>query len=400
LAAKKATRTTTKKLKDKWRAKQWYTIHAPDIFDNREVPATPADDPSKLNNRIVEVTMQELTQDFGKSHIKLKFKIIRIAGFEAYTDFVGHEFTTDYIRRLTRRRRTKIDGVFDVTTKDGYRIRVKPMAIAEHRIQSSQKSAIRHLMKDVVLDAANKRRMGEFVHDMITGDISRGIFRNCKHIYRLKRIDIRRSEILGQLSSHKPVEGEPEDVDAIPEPAEEGEATSGSDITEEGEEVTGDEGEIPLEEGTSGTEMDIETDEAIAEEDDEKQMIVEEIMDEVPTDVVGAEEEAGNKEESEEITDVVPTDEVVAAEEVADNIVGSEESMEGEEPEIKDVETTPPEAAFEESPEKTGDHAPEADAVVPADKSEKKVAEPEVPEPEVSDSEQQESGSEQKEEEE
>ncbi|MCK4615100.1 MAG: hypothetical protein KAU14_09880, partial [Thermoplasmata archaeon] len=67
LAAKKASRATSKKLKDKWRAKQWYTITAPEIFDSREVPATPADDPSKLMGRVVEVTMQELTSDFSKS---------------------------------------------------------------------------------------------------------------------------------------------------------------------------------------------------------------------------------------------------------------------------------------------------------------------------------------------
>ena len=226
MAAKKVSRTTTKKLKDKWRAKQWYTIHAPEIFDNKEIPSTPADDPSKINGRVIEVTMQELTGDFSKSYIKLKFRVSRVAGFDAYTTFVGHEFTSDYIRRLTRRRRTKVDGVFDVTTKDGYRIRVKPMAIAEYRIQSSQKTAIRHLMNNVVIDTAQKQRMGEFIHTMIGGDLSRDIFRACKPIYRLKRIDIRRSEILGQLSTHRAIEDEPEDYDAIPEE----EVAEGEDI--------------------------------------------------------------------------------------------------------------------------------------------------------------------------
>ncbi len=221
MAAKKASRATSKKLKDKWRAKQWYTITAPEIFDSREVPATPADDPSKLMGRVVEVTMQELTSDFSKSNIKLKFRINRIAGFEAKTVFVGHELTSDYIRRLTRRRRTKVDGIFDVTTKDGYRIRVKPMAIADHRIQSSQKSALRKIMNEVVVRKGRGMLMGEFVNAVISGELSRDIFQSCKPIYRLKRIDIRRSDILGRLSTHKKVEGEPEDIDAIPEEEEE-----------------------------------------------------------------------------------------------------------------------------------------------------------------------------------
>lgn len=229
MAVKKTSRTATKKLKDKWRAKEWYTIHAPDMFEGKEIPATPADEPGKLMGRVVEVTMQELTGDFSKSYIKLKLKINRIAGFDAYSTFIGHEFTTDYIRRLTRRRRTKIDGIFDVTTRDGYRIRVKPMAIAENRIQSSQKAAIRERMHRAVREIAAGQMMGDFIGSMIRGDLSRDIFKECKPIYRLKRIDVRRSDVLGQLTSHRAVEDEPLNIDAANEDDEgrhgEGEST-------------------------------------------------------------------------------------------------------------------------------------------------------------------------------
>lgn len=250
MAAKKVTRATAKKMKDKWRAKQWYSITAPDIFDNKEMPETPADEPSKLMGRTVEVTMHELTNDFSKSNIKVSFRINKIVGLEAKTTFIGHEFTSDYIRRLTRRRRTKVDGVFDVTTKDGYRIRVKPMAIAEHRIQSSQKSAIRKLMKDIVLKMAREQVLGEFVRSMIGGELSRNIFQACKPIYRLKRVDIRKSEVLGQLSTHKNVEKEPEDIDKIPEepePAGEDEDVADEAVVEETEIDEEPEPETPVE---------------------------------------------------------------------------------------------------------------------------------------------------------
>jgi small subunit ribosomal protein S3Ae len=284
LAAKKVSRATSKKLKDKWRAKQWYSIHAPDMFDNKEIPGTPADEPDKLMNRIVEVTMQELTGDFSKSYIKLKLRIKRIAGFDAYTSFIGHEFTSDYIRRLTRRRRTKIDGVFDVTTKDGYRIRVKPMAIAEHRIQSSQKVAIRHQMDEVVNSIASQQRMAEFVSSMIRGDVSRDIFRLCKPIYRLKRIDIRRSQVLGQLSTHRNVELEPEDIDAIPDDerivGEDGEPIDidaiPDDETPEGEDAVGEDSEDSVGE-------DADTEDSVEEEkEDSEDPAKEEVAPEEP----------------------------------------------------------------------------------------------------------------------
>ena len=64
-------------------------------------------------------------------HVKLKFKITEIDGFDAQTVFIGQDLTSDYIRRLTRRKRTKTDHVIDIATKDGYIVRVKPMSITE-----------------------------------------------------------------------------------------------------------------------------------------------------------------------------------------------------------------------------------------------------------------------------
>jgi len=286
LVKKKVSRTTAKKMKDKWRAKQWYKIYAPDMFDGKEIPETPADDPSKLLGRVVEVTMQELTSDFSKSNIKLKFKVTRIAGLEAHTIFVGHDLTSDYIRRLTRRRRTKIDGVYDVTTKDGYRVRVKPMAIAEHRIQSSQKSTIRNIMKDVLLKEASKQLLGEFVKNIISGEMSREIFKACKPIYTLKRIEMRRSEILGQLSSHKAVEKEAADIDKLPETggeiAAEGESTEESEEVEEESGETVEEQEPEEEDEKSPEEIEPEPEEIKNEGRSEPESVLEPVPESVP----------------------------------------------------------------------------------------------------------------------
>ena len=358
MAAKKVSRATTKKLKDKWRAKQWYTIHAPELFDNKEIPSTPADDPSKIQGRVVEVTMQELTGDFSKSYIKLKFRVSRVAGFDAYTTFIGHEFTSDYIRRLTRRRRTKVDGVFDVTTKDGYRIRVKPMAIAEHRIQSSQKAAIRQQMSDVVMSLAKGQRMGEFIGAMIQGDVSRDIFRACKHIYRLKRIDIRRSQVLGQLSTHKAIEEDPEDIDAIPEEGteidaipegEEGEEQP-SDLTEEGagSDLTEEspEGDIPVSE--EGAEESVPAEVPASEEIPEESAPIEEPASEEVTETIPEESAPIEEPASEEDTETIPEEsapiEEPASEEATETI--PEESAPTEEPDAEEVTETIPEESI------------------------------------------------------
>ncbi|HIH01795.1 TPA: 30S ribosomal protein S3ae, partial [Thermoplasmata archaeon] len=124
-------RATAKKVKDRWRAKEWYKVYAPDMFSRMQLGETPADSPDNVMGRITEATVQDLTGDFSKMHIKLKFKVHDVRGFEAHTMFAGHDLTSDYVRRLTRRKRTKTDTVVKVVTKDGWGVVIKPMAVSE-----------------------------------------------------------------------------------------------------------------------------------------------------------------------------------------------------------------------------------------------------------------------------
>jgi small subunit ribosomal protein S3Ae len=189
-------RAAAKKVKDKWRAKEWYKLYAPEMFSKMQLGETPSDTPEGVLGRITEATVQDLTGDFSKMHIKIKFKVNNVSGLDAHTVFIGHDLTSDYVRRLTRRKRTKTDAVVDVTTKDSWEIRVKPMAVSEQRIQASQETAVRHIMDDVVKKAAAEVTIGEFVRMLIMGELSKRISDASKIIVPIKRIEIRRSEVV------------------------------------------------------------------------------------------------------------------------------------------------------------------------------------------------------------
>lgn len=243
----KKSRVTARKIKDKWKAKNWYNLIAPTMFNKALIGETLADDPEILMGRISEVTVQDLTGDFSKMHIKLAFKIQDVRGNDAHTQFVGHDLTSDYVRRLTRRKKTRTDSTVDVVTKDGTGIRVKPMAIADRRIQSSKQTAIREVMEQVVTNAAKEKTIGEFVKAIISGELAKSVAVACKPIQPMQRVEIRKSEVVsfGELpempeeelieESEEPLEEKPEEVaeelgevaeEPVGEPAEE-------DLTEE-----------------------------------------------------------------------------------------------------------------------------------------------------------------------
>lgn len=216
--AKARSRSAAKKIKDKWKAKTWYTILAPSLFDKIPVAETLADGPNALIGRITDASLQDITNDFRKSHIKLFFRVFKVEDTQAQTQIVGHSLTSDYIRRMIRRRRSRIDGVYDVTTRDGAILRVKPFAIAEKRIQSSQKKTIREVMKKTISENAAALTLNEFISEALEGKVGSDIYKNCKNIYPVKRIEVAKTEVLQQPTieikeKKKPVQKEePETV--------------------------------------------------------------------------------------------------------------------------------------------------------------------------------------------
>jgi small subunit ribosomal protein S3Ae len=205
MAVKKA-KTAARKVKDKWKAKEWYKLYAPRMFNQVELGETPSSEPSAIMGRNTEVTVHELTGDFSKMHIKIRFQVNDIRGLDAHTNFIGHDLTSDYVRRLTRRKRTKTDHVVDVRTKDGFLIRVKPMSITEQRIQAAQETAIRNIMTETLTTLAADMTVSELVKSIITGDLSKELSNAAKIIIPIKRIEVRKSEVLeiGNASGEEP----------------------------------------------------------------------------------------------------------------------------------------------------------------------------------------------------
>ena len=258
LAEKKkaAAKPAARKVKDRWKAKEWYKIQAPNMFNQASLGETPSSDATSLIGRTTEVTVHDLTGDFSKMHVKLKFRVNDVRGLEAHTIFVGQDLTSDYIRRLTRRKKTKTDHVIDVVTKDGYKVRIKPMSITDKRIQASQETAVRTVMTNDLQAAASEMTISDLVKIIISGDLARCLSTTAKVIVPIKRVEIRKTEVLemGSVESQNqsiveveaPAEEEKpaeEETEAEAPVAEEGEEIEQGEELEAEEEVLGEEGE-------------------------------------------------------------------------------------------------------------------------------------------------------------
>ncbi|MEM1563125.1 MAG: 30S ribosomal protein S3ae [Candidatus Bathyarchaeia archaeon] len=191
---------SSKKVKDKWRSKVWYTVVAPPYFGNVELGAIPADEPEKLIGRVIEATLYDITGDFSHQYLKLYFQVTQVEGKTARTMFKGHEYSRDYLRSLVRRRTTKVDGIFNVSTKDGYRFRVAVCAFTLSRIKTSQEHAIRKIMAKIVEEKSIALTMDQFVQEMVLGKIASDIYNEARKIVPLRHVGVRKSKLLTQVA--------------------------------------------------------------------------------------------------------------------------------------------------------------------------------------------------------
>jgi small subunit ribosomal protein S3Ae len=175
--------------------KRWYTIHAPEQFDREELGETPADEPDKVLGRTIETTLGELRSDASENNTKLKFKINDVGSDSAYTEFVKHELTRDYLRSLVRRGASKVEAYVTVLTTDDYRVQVQPVAFTTKKADASQEKAIRRTMIDLVEEAGEDRSFEQLIDSIVDGRLSSAIYGEAKEIYPLRRVEIQKTTL-------------------------------------------------------------------------------------------------------------------------------------------------------------------------------------------------------------
>jgi small subunit ribosomal protein S3Ae len=186
----------TKKVRDKWRVKEWYSVYTPSYFGEMNVAQIPVEDPKKLIGRVVETTLYDITSDFAHQSTKLYFLVTSVAGDRAETILKSHEYSTDYLRSLVRRGSTRMDGIFTARTIDNYLTRVYIVAFSHGRINGSQEHGIRQVMGKIVAEKASKLTYSQMCHEMVLGKMGSDVYNEAKKVCPLRHVGVRKSKLL------------------------------------------------------------------------------------------------------------------------------------------------------------------------------------------------------------
>lgn len=185
-----------KKVRDKWRAKEWYDVYAPAYFGEKMVASIPCADPTKLLGRVVETTLYDITNDFSHQSQKLYFLAVNVKGRRAETILKGHEYSADYLRSLVRRGSSRIDAIFNLTSKDQYVTRASVVAFTRDRVNANQQHLIRNIMRKTIEDKAATLGYDQLCHEMVLGIFGSEVYNLAKKVSPLRHVGVRKSKLL------------------------------------------------------------------------------------------------------------------------------------------------------------------------------------------------------------
>jgi len=192
--------------------KEWFDVKAPSSFNVRQVGKTLGNKTigkklakDNIMGRVFQASLADLNADEDQAFRKIKLRCEDVQGKNVLTQFHGMDMTRDKLGFLTKRWQSLIEAFVDVTTADGYYLRIFAIAFTKKRhnqrritsyAQSSQKRNIRAKMVDIMRREAESVDLKELVAKFVPEMIGKEIERQCHSIYPLQNVYIKKCKVL------------------------------------------------------------------------------------------------------------------------------------------------------------------------------------------------------------
>ena len=201
-----------KKGGDPFSKKEWFEVKTPAGFQGnaggricRTVATKTVGTRNVKDNllgRVFETSLGDIKQHAEDDAFrKFRFRVDEVAGKNCLTSFWGMDLTTDKLRSLVRKWRSLIEAHADVTTTDGYTLRLFCIGFTTNQrgqrrktsyAQHAQIKVIRKKMVDIMNREASNSDVSELYNKLTTEVIGREIEKVSASVYPLQNVLIRK----------------------------------------------------------------------------------------------------------------------------------------------------------------------------------------------------------------
>jgi len=180
---------------DNWKRKKWYTIVAPQSFNEVLIGESPAAEPNLMIGRKAKVSLMVLSGNVKKQNINLTFKVTKVSGDTAMTEPWSYELVPSYMKRLVSRGHDRLDESYLIETADNKKASVKVIAVTRSKSTGSAKKALRELIGDSLKYFVRINKFDDIMIDLTNHKLQKTVKDSLNKICPLKTFEIKVFEI-------------------------------------------------------------------------------------------------------------------------------------------------------------------------------------------------------------
>lgn len=181
---------------DKWKKKKKYVINGSKHVGSIELGETVAEKPEQVMGRTVTVNLGTVTNQARRKNVDVTFRVKDVQGTNANTELSGFELKASYLRRLFRRRSSKIEAVQYIMTKDKRKLKVKTVIVTARKVQREKRKDVRRMVEELVARLANENTLESFFSIILEKDIFAEINSEMKKVVAVKKSEIEQIKVV------------------------------------------------------------------------------------------------------------------------------------------------------------------------------------------------------------
>lgn len=175
---------------DKWKKKKGYILFAPKMFGSGQFGETVAAKPELVIGRCVVVNMGSLTNQIKNKGTDLVLRVEKVEGSNAHTELVGFESKKGYLRRLFRRKSSKIEPIQFLATKDGKKIKIKTVIVTVGKRDVSKRKAIRRELEEFVKKTVSESTCEKLVELLLDKSLFNLLLQKVRKIVPVQKAEV------------------------------------------------------------------------------------------------------------------------------------------------------------------------------------------------------------------
>ncbi len=185
------------KVKDKWKAKKWIDVFAPESLGNINVARIPVNEDSSAVGRVVPVSLYNIFKENPEyNNIKLMLQIVKVDGQRAGTVIKNIEYAREVYRSMVRRGSSLVEWIGTYNTNDGYNVRLHIAIFTPERIKWSKMREVRLIMEKSLLEMVTNMTFDQLINSLLTNRLLDEVSKNVKKIHPVKNALLVRMRLL------------------------------------------------------------------------------------------------------------------------------------------------------------------------------------------------------------